>query len=122
MAGTALSSLSSSHNPRSQRPHRIGALFCLWLLMWKPRLSESGIAVAVVDRAWDGWAIAGGSLVPGRGQAVGGGRWWGQPTLIGQELRGQPFFLHGTTCHLTFRTALSSLQSPPVFPAPAGWC
>lgn len=38
------------------------------------RLSESGIAKAVVDRTWDGWTFAEGLFGPSRGQAVDGGR------------------------------------------------
>lgn len=37
--------------------------------MWRPRLTK-----AIDNRACDGWTFAEGSLVPGRGQAVEGGR------------------------------------------------
>lgn len=42
--------------------------------MCRPRLGAPGITEAVVDRACDDRTIAEGALVPGRGQAVDGGR------------------------------------------------
>lgn len=71
----------------------------LALLMWKPRLSESVVAGPWLEALW----------------CLGEARlwmWrrWGQLTLPGQELSGQPSFLHWLTGPLTLKNSSEFCQ------------